>query len=199
MRKAVAMTVAIVALLIAAPQAQAKIAGTASISGPGIVGGSGTGDDRTIRMDGAEYPFLARLYEGIDGSKQPPSEALGPRFTARFVISGRSFRDIPAVVQHLYPYAEGGPLIYTPPGQESIGSRNGTAPSGWFPMRRKLLNELEARGLPETAPSPQQAPAGPARTAHSGPSPAVWTALLLAGLLVVGAAAGRRAIVRRAA
>lgn len=194
MRKAVAMTVAIVALLIAAPQAQAKIAGTASISGPGIVGGSGTGDDRTIRMDGAEYPFLARLYAGVDGSKQPPTEALGPRYTARFAT--RLPQGIPEVVQHLYPFAEGGPQIHTAAGQEWMG---GTAPGGWFPLRRKLLNELEARGLPVTAPAQQQAPAPPGQTAHSGPSPVVWAGLLLAGLLVLGAVGGRRAIVRRAA
>lgn len=197
MRRALVMTAAVVALLIAAPPVQAKITGTASISGPGIVGGSGTGDDRTIRMDGAEYPFLARLYAGVDGSKRPPTDALGPRYTARFIT--RLPQGIPEVVQHLYPFAAEGPLIYTPPGQEAIGLRNRTAPSGWFTLRRKLLNELEARGLPETAPAPQQAPAAPAQTAQSGPSPVVWATLLLAGLLVLGAAAGRRAIVRRVA
>ena len=198
MHRALVMTLAIAALLTAAPPAQAKIAGTASISGPGIGGpGSGTGDDQAIRMDGADYPFLAGLYVGVDGSKQPPTDALGPRYTARFVT--RMPQGVPEVVQRLYPFAEEGPLIYTPQGQESIGSRNGPAPSGWFTLRRKLLNELEARGLPETAPAPQQAPAAPAQPAHSGPSTVVWAALLLAGLLVLGAAAGRRAIVRRAA
>jgi hypothetical protein len=199
MRRALVATLGILALLMAALPAQAKVAGTASISGPSIGGpGSGTGDDWTITMRGADYPFLARLYGGSEGSKQPPTEDLGPRYTARFVISGRSFQSVPPVVQHLYPYAQGGPLIHTAPGQEGIG---GTGPSGWFPMNQKLMDELIARGLPKQPPVPVQAPAVQAQrqSPTSGPSPVVWVTLLLAGLLVLGAAAGRRAIARRAA
>jgi hypothetical protein len=203
MRRALVMTLATVAVLMAALPAQAKVAGTGSISGPGIGGpGSGAADDGTISMrgtDGAGYPVMAGLFEAVEGSEQPPTEALGPRYTARFVT--RQPPGVPAVVQHLYPFAEGGPLIYTAPGQEWIGGEDGTAPSGWFTMNRELLDELVVRGLPEAAPAPVQAPAVQAQPqpAPSGPSSLVWATLLLAGLLVLGAAAARRAIVRKAA
>lgn len=211
MRRGLVVTVAMVALLMAAMPVQAKIAGTASIRGPGIGGPGGTGKDGAIRMGGADggsypddgfsYPDLAGLFERGRGSKQSPTEDLGPRYTARFVISGRSFPGIPPVVQHLYPFAEGGPLIHTAPGQEWMGGAHDTVPGGWFPMKRELLDELIARGLPEEPPVAGRAPAVQAQPqpAPSGPSPVVLAMLLLAGLLVLGAAAGRRAIVRRAA
>jgi hypothetical protein len=202
MRRAFVMTLAFVALLMAALPARAKgVAGAASIKGPGIGGGS-NGDSGAINMRGAHgsgYPFMAGLFDGVEGRNEPPTDALGPRYVARFVP--RQPSGMAPVVQHLYPYAEGGPLIYTAPGQEWIGGRDGTAPSGWFSMTQELLDELVARGLPEAAPAPVRAPAAKAQPppAPGGPSPVVWATLLLTGLLVLGAAAGRRAIVRRAA
>jgi hypothetical protein len=200
MRRAFVMTLAFVALLMAALPARAKgVAGAASIKGPGIGGGS-NGDSGAINMRGAHgsgYPFMAGLFDGVEGRNEPPTDALGPRYVARFVP--RQPSGMAPVVQHLYPYAEGGPLISTAPGQEWIGGADGTAPSGWFPMSQELLDELIARGLPETTPAaPQGVPDGQ-QPAPGGPSPVVWATLLLTGLLVLGAAAGRRAIVRRAA
>jgi hypothetical protein len=197
MRRVSVALLAGAAIVAGALPAQAKLAGAANISGPGI-GGKGIsmrGDD------GAGYPVISGLLEdGARATTKAPTENVGPRYTARYDI--RFPKGAPSVVQYLYPFAEGGPLVYTPPGQEWIGGADGTAPSGWFTMRPELLQELQDRGLPETSPVAVQAPGDrqPQPAATAGPSGVVWGMVLLAGLLVVGALVGRRrAIVRRAA
>ena len=186
------------AIVAGALPAQAKVAGAANISGPGVGGGgiSMRGDD------GAGYPVMSGLLEdGARATTQAPTDTVGPRYTARYDI--RFPKGQPSVVQYLYPFAEGGPLVYTPPGQEWIGGAHGTAPSGWFTMRPELLQELQDRGLPETSPVAVQAPGTerqPQPAPPAWPSAVVWAMVLLAGLLVAGALVGRRrAIVRRAA
>jgi hypothetical protein len=196
MRKVSVALLAGAAIVAGALPAQAKVAGAANISGPGIGGGG-------ISMrgnDGAGYPPMSGLLTESDGMDQAPTKTLGSRYVSRYVT--REPASQPPVIQYLYPYAEGGPLVYTPPGQEWIAGADGTAPSGWFRMSGDLLGALIDRGLPKPAPAqaqetvqgqPQPAPA-------AWPSGVVWAMVLLAGLLMTGALVGRRrAIVRRAA
>jgi hypothetical protein len=196
MRKLSVALLAGAAIVAGALPAQAKVAGAASINGPGLGGGISIRGD-----DGAGYPVMSGLLEdGARATIQAPTEKVGPRYMAIYDI--RFPKGEPSVIQYLYPFAEGGPLVYTPPGQEWIGGADGTAPSGWFTMDPELLQELRDRGLPEASPVPLQAPAEgqPQPAPARGPSGILWATILLAGLLVAGAVVGRRrVIVRRAA
>jgi hypothetical protein len=198
MRRVSVALLAGAAIVAGALPAQAKVAGAANISGPGIGGGgiSMRGDD------GAGYPPMSGLLAGSDGMDQAPTKALGARYVSRYITSEPASQ--PPVVQYLYPYAEGGPVVYTPPGQEWMAGADGTAPTGWFRMSQGLLDALIDRGLPQQAPQPAEAPADVQGQPQS--APAAWPAgvvgamVLLAGLLVAGALVGRRrAIVRGAA
>lgn len=125
---------------------------------------------------------------------------LGPRYliTYRFGI-GRARQD-------LYPYAEGGPVTYTPPGQE-LGRRRDTPDflrnmpiiAGWYRSPRVFFHFLVDYGLPETNPvrsvtrerAPDTAPGS--RTV-----PWVSILLVLGGLtaLSVAALGARRRVLR---
>jgi hypothetical protein len=207
MRKAFVVALGVVAAVALALPVQAKVDGSAVISGPGIPGGgSGAGDGSggggSITMDGSDgawYPLLSGMLNPARYLTTRPDGDLGPRYEARLVITVP--KRLPDVIQHLYPFAEGGPVLYTPPGQEFVMSVTGEAPGGWYDAPGRLIRELHRRGLPSTSPA-VTGPAGgtaAARSSGPGPSPVVWGFVLLAGLLVAGAVAGRRrAAVRRA-
>jgi hypothetical protein len=201
MRRALAPAIAAALVLVLAGPALAKVAGTAFINGPGIGGGSGgQGGGGTIRMDGTDgsgYPVLSGLLDPAASMTKRPKGDLGPRYQVRFVI--HQPRGEPPIVQHLYPFAEGGPVLYTPPGQRWIGSATGEAPDGWFAAPPELIAELEARGLPERSP-----PADPDRphsvpSPASGPSPMLLIVGIAAAIAVAAVAAGRRRAAARPA
>jgi hypothetical protein len=191
MRRALILTTAVAAVLVLALPAHAKVAGNAFISGPGIGGGTGDGTIRMGGTDGSGYPVMSGLLDPARSLIAKPTGALGPRYEVRFVIELP--RGEPPIIQHLYPYAKGGPVLYTPPGQEWIGSATGQAPDGWFAAGPKLIAELQKRGLPERSPVPVgEAADQPVPTPAAGPSPVLWILGIAAALLAAAAAAGRR-------
>lgn len=130
----------------------------ADITGPGLKGG--------LRI---ENPDTYGLWDsGIDTGEAAddartgsvwmlgltPAD-LGPRYlvTYRFGI-GRA-------VQDLYPFATGGPVTYTPPGQE-LGRRGNTPDflsnmpivPGWYRSPPIFLRYLVEHGMPATDPTP---------------------------------------------
>ena len=195
MRKSAAVAVLVAVTVTAAAPAWAKIPGEATIEGAGLDGAI-----ELTGVSGVEYPMMANLFDGEAGRIQAPTDALGPRYTARFIVH-EPYAQQP-VVQHLYPFARGGPVLYTPPDQPwlreiSRGRRaeNRTAPSGWFRMRAELLRELRSHGLPRTPPIPAELSRPVADpSVAGGPSPVVWAIALLGGLLVMVAVARRRAV-----
>lgn len=204
MRKAVIVVCGVVTAMALALPAQAKVEGSAFISGPGIPGGSGGAGDGgggSIEMDGSDgggYPVLSGMADPATYLTSRPKDPLGPRYEARLVITAP--RGQPDVIQHLYPFARGGPVIYSLPGQEFVMSPTGEASAGWFNAPPELIRELQSRGLPETAPPATHPEDGPAAAAPPGASPTGWVLVFLAGLLVAGALASRRrAVARRAA
>lgn len=180
-------------LVLMALPAQAKLTGEATISGPGLPGGG------SITVDGDGSPrsgwaaFSALLDLGAVGMEKPPTRDLGPRYEV--VLEMRQPRQEEDLVKHLYPYAEGGALLYTPPGQKLYDVR---IRSGWAAATTRLMDLLVEAGLPESAPvlesftEPAARPDPRVTTADESVPLVVWATAGLAGLLVLGAAAARR-------
>jgi hypothetical protein len=183
MRK-IGLPFAVAGLLVAmALPAHAKVTGTAYINGPGLPGGISVDGS-----DGSGWPVESGLFNGELVEETAPAGPLGPRYEVTYVIAEPPGQ--PDMIQHLYPYAEDGPVVYTPGGQEWLGATAGAAPAGWFAADRGLMDLLTDAGLPRTAPAPEGAPAP---TTPADPSPALpWAIAGLAALLVAGTVGGLR-------
>jgi hypothetical protein len=129
-----------------------------------------------------------------------PEGDLGPRY----VVTVRLTKpDAVAVNQYLYPFAKGGPVIFTLPGQTGLfGGR--FLPSWWYPPA-SILSILTTRGFPVTPPvvsTPAPAVKPAPQPVLDGGNSRVWIALgviaALTLLLVGGAFAGRQRTVRAA-
>jgi hypothetical protein len=99
------------------------------------------------------------------------------------------------VHQVIYPYVEGGPQVFTPPGEVMCG---GTVPDGYYPASPELLDLLVKAGLPpadtvmvETASPEARATAGGGDSGGFGA--AGWLSLAFIVGLVVAVAALIRA------
>ena len=163
----------VLAVLTAPGVATGKGPLSGSVSGPGLAA--------PIKLDGAdawrEGSPLALLTAdtGIyDHSKHPPRPAgeLGPRYDVRLV-----FPPAYVVRQHLYPYAEDGPTVYTLRGQAIFDDAFRTT-GGWYRVPRILIKSLQL---------PAQAPVAPEIPAGSGPS-SLWA---IAGLALLTAVTWR--------
>jgi hypothetical protein len=180
------ITVALAALaLAAAPTALAKGPSHAEITGPGL--------DRPIVFDGfAEsggIPF-SRFVEGVGWfpavfGQQPspllagrPRGSLGPAYTIRYRVPTGGPRPT-TIVQILYPFAAGGPVVYTRPGQPLFGTRAG---GGWFRAAAFVKPMLVKRGLPVSPP---------ASTGSGGVSWLVWLGIGVLGAVAAVALASR--------
>jgi hypothetical protein len=185
-----AVLVAASVLALALP-AQAKMEATAFIQGPGLPGGSsGHGSIRLGMSARGGYPLLSGMFFPSRYVTDRPTGPLGPRYEVRVEIT---IPDQPRdLVQQLYPYARGGPVLFTPPGQRFLVPRSG----GWYRAPARLIRQLKVRGLPERSPisAPPAEVAAPADA--NGPPPIAWAVALLAGLLVAAAVAIRRQPVR---
>ncbi|HKX25174.1 MAG TPA: hypothetical protein VJP08_02530, partial [Actinomycetota bacterium] len=184
MRRAMVVTTGVLAAMALALPAHAKFAGTAYISGPGIPGGSGGTSEGegsgTIRIDGshrADYRVLTALASPARSLTSRPSGDLGPRYGARLVITVPQGQ--PDVIHHLYPFAEAGPVLFTPSDQEFLVLATGDTSGGWSHAPAKLMRELRDRGLPTIPPAPGQ-PADGAGTAvpSTAKNPTVWGLVL---------------------
>lgn len=178
-------------LALALP-AQAKMEATAFIEGPGLPGasGSGPGSLRVGMSVRGGYPLLSGMFFPARYATDRPAGALGPRYEVRVGITVPD--QAPDLVQQLYPYAKGGPVIFTPPGQRFLVPRSG----GWYRAPDRLIRQLEALGLPETSPIAAPRAVAIATNEANGPPPIAWAVALLAGLLVAAAVASRRQAVR---
>jgi hypothetical protein len=192
MRRSQFVAGAVVSMMVLAHPAQAKVAGEATISGPGLGGGAGGGGGDgggsiTLRGgDGSGWAAFSGLLDTASaGADRAPTADLGPRY--RVVLDVRQPPQPNDIVQYLYPFAEPGPLLYTPPGQRLL---NFDAPSGWWGASTDLVGLLEDVGFPDQEPVTAPAAAHVAPQAPPGISPAVWATLALAGLLLAGAIAG---------
>jgi hypothetical protein len=132
--------------------ATAKGPSEGSISGPGFAktvkvlydGGGGSPGDNLSQASGF---FPAAFGQSPDPMlRHKPSGSLGPRYTIVWTVPGNDGRRI---WQELYPYAHGGSVSYTKPGQRIFGM---ATHGGWY-RDTGLKRTLVALGLPKQAPS----------------------------------------------
>jgi hypothetical protein len=189
------------ALAAAIPAAAKGFIAEANISGPGLgVGSIGGG---TMRL---EAPEADGMWESgvLDDRKEDSLSALGlartdlgPRYlvTYRFEFGPGARGQV--IQQELYPYAKGGTVTYTPPGQKQTGEEDLTGmgmsmplPAGWFRTNSGFFRFLVEHGFPATnpvAPANEPAPRNqPASEAMPTAQPVPWAWVVIG---IVGFAA----------
>ena len=151
MRTKAAVLVLIVAVLALAAPAHAKGPSEGTIEGEGldapiaIEWGEGTpGGDRIIEDVG----FFEATFGMVPSRMlaEAPTADLGPKLTIHWTVPGPDGLD-DEIVQDLYPYADGGPVTYTPPGQAFFEIER--TKGGWFRGPERLVATLTSLGLPE--------------------------------------------------
>ena len=183
-RALVAVLVAMAAAGIAGP-ASAKIdIAKGTIAGPGL--------EHTLRIGARDAYDL--WDSGIDmegGLDEPPAESLGelgltpadlgPRYLVTYWLGFGRAR------QNLYPYATGGPVAYSPPGQ-MLGRgqdapsflRNSPIEAGWYQSGPEFFPYLVDHGLSKANPVPALAPRESAPHAAPSPRSVPWARVVLA-------------------
>ena len=168
-RVAVVGAAALLLMALAAP-ASAKGPSKATIEGKGLAGpitldGNGEPGSSTTLARLAQFSGIFEAFGGASELLTEPSKGqLGPSFVITWY-----FPD--PVIQEVYPYAEGGPLAYTEPGQTLYGHDLG---GGWYRAGPALKDALVEAGIPEPPVS------------SSVPLPAgLLAALAMTGLAVV--------------
>ena len=156
------------------------------ITGPGLSSPI-TLSGRELRSPQNEGVFITLLPQGLSGQTATATTSRGwkgPRFTVDLHLGLHLIRRPRSVVIHqdLYPYALGGPVTFTPPGQSDRrvpGSIPRVKP-GWELASILLVERLQRLGLP---PAPERSGhIDVARDVHVGGLP--WVAL--AGSVVLG-------------
>jgi hypothetical protein len=194
------------AMLMVPAVAGAKGPDQATIDGEGMVapvsvgGTEGQDDDLSTLADVAGIWPAAYPQTPDPMLAEEPTEDLGPKLEITWRLPNGGPTPV-SVTQELYLYAEGGPLTYTPPGQELV--EGGLTSGGWFrtPARHQPTwdtFDLPSRATLEGASAPAPSPAPPVSDADGGMP--LWpgiVALVAAGLGAVAAIASRGALVRR--
>ncbi len=148
------LAAAALAALALPTAASAKGPTEGSISGPGFSkvvkvlydGGGGSAGDNLTQASGF---FPAAFGQSPDPMLHvKPAGPLGPRYAVAWKVpggSGTTFR----IRQDLYPYARGGAVTYTKPGQPIFGM---STRGGWY-RDPQLKRTLVSLGLPTSAPN----------------------------------------------
>ena len=172
---ALAAGMSIAAVITLATPALAKGPSQARITGPGLVravvvsGNGEPGQQGRLGNLALETGLFTAMfgtavtvaYETPLQLRTPPAAAsLGPRYTIFYTVPGvtpRPGQQFGQVRQYLYPRAAGGPVTYTPPGQQGFSG----APlqvTGWLratPRLTHTLDQLGVRPPPGTRATPQ--------------------------------------------
>lgn len=181
------LVAAVLAVLVVPAGAAAKEPSRASISGPGF--------SKTLKMQDLEHFSGTKLAELTDESgffpsavgQSPnpmlpgrPSGRLGPRYSIVWTVPGPPGKTVHEVRQDLYPYARGGAVTYTKPGQPIFDMKT---KGGWY--RNPMLKDtLVGLGLSVRAPQ---------TSSDSGTSLALLAGIGIPGVLAaVGVAVAMR-------
>jgi hypothetical protein len=218
MKPRVLAVAALAALLLAIPTAaQAKGATSATISGGGP--GGLPGGPITLKGNGepgssTDLGMLAQgsgLYTVVFDSgtnailPAAPTDRLGPRYTITWTFPDPEGGKDRKVIQHVYPYAAGGPVTFMRPGQPVLDM---TTRGGWYQGFDGFRTQLIELGLPNRqplapatpaakAPSPAPASPKPAPAAAPAPPAPVWPRLAAVAAIFLALAAGTALTLRR--
>lgn len=180
---------AAVALMLPAA-ALAKGPSQARIEGPGLKAAlliNGSGESSSTRLGNLTQEagfFPAMFGQQPDPTlRRRPKGALGPKYTITYLVPG-PFNRKDTVKQDLYPYAQGGPVTYTRPGQPFFGGER--THGGWYRASLQLRYTLVDAGLP-TRPGVATKAAPPSVDGRDGRLLGLLAAL--GGLLLTLAAA----------
>jgi len=215
---ALAAGMSIAAVIALATPALAKGPSQARITGPGlaravVVAGGGEPGEPGRLASLAEQTGLFTVMFGAGAGPggpapaplrtPPPRASLGPRYTLVYTVPGvtpRPGQQFGRVRQDLYPRAPGGPLIYTPPGQQ--GFDGPLTVTGWLRGRPQLTRTLAQVGVPLAAgtQAAQQirrpAAAHPAAAHQAGARTPGWV-IVSAAVIAAAALAGAALRLRR--
>lgn len=184
-----------------ATPALAKGATQASITGPGLsrpltvsAQGEALPGEGDMLSSLAEQTGLFTVLFGSNSGMQdepaplrtPPAAAsLGAKYTVTYTVPGVTPRPGQAngqIRQNLYPRAAGGPVIYTPPGQQGFGQP--LQASGWLRGTPRLTVTLTRLGVPVAASQPSTArPAAPVPSVAPKPTGTTAPAWLIATIV----------------
>jgi len=208
-RIACVVVLAVLALAGIVPTGQAKGPTDVVASGPGVDDVHLTYTARTDDIDAGTLGEASRLYDmwspGLLGPAPGMSpDQLGPRYVLTWAGDAHGTGE-DVVVQHAYPFAEGGGWVEFLPDQEMYGA---PIAEGWVQTPR-LRKELVELGAVAETPLPALAEADPSATAADVPTstsapdedePDAWSTYrvvvsagaLLAGVVVAGVLVSRR-------
>jgi hypothetical protein len=155
MNRMLLVLAALAAALLLPAAAVAKGPSEASISGPGLsqpleISGDGETAGTVLGVFTERAGFFPAVFrqEPDPMLRSRPKGKLGPRYTIRYLVPG-PYGEKFHITQDLYPYAAGGAVTYTKPGQPVFGS---TTHGGWFAAGAALKQTLVAAGLAPRAP-----------------------------------------------
>jgi hypothetical protein len=192
------VVLAVLALAGIVPTSQAKGPTDVVASGPGVDDVHLTYTARTGDVDAGTLGDASRLYDmwspGLLGPAPGMSaDQLGPRYVLTWSGDAHGTGE-DVVVQHAYPFAEGGGWVEFLPDQEMYGA---PIAEGWVQTPR-LRRELVELGADAETPQPAVAQPQPSVTASDLPAApaeddswsargvAALAAVVLAGALVTG-------------
>jgi hypothetical protein len=206
---ALAGSMSIAAAATLAAPALAKGPSQARITGAGlvhaiVVSGDGEPGQQGRLASLAEQTNLFTVLFGAGGSVSPPARlrtpppkaSLGPRYTVIYTVLGvdpQPGEDYGRVRQDLYPYATGGPVTYTPPGQRGFGQDLQAA--GWLRGGAQLAHTLARLGVPprsgtKAAQQTHRPPAAHAAAAQPASSRTSGWLIAFAAAIAAAALAG---------
>ena len=163
----------------------------ASLRGPGLEepvtlgGGENAGSDVMMLAESAGL-FPALFFESPSPmERHRPEGRLGPRYSVDYSIPA-PVGGSATVIQYVYPYAAGGPVTYTPPGQpflegEAEDDKSFFTHGGWFEATSLLKSTLVSAGLPSEPPPPLEKPSAPTPV-----TPVIWP--VIGGVVLLGTA-----------
>jgi hypothetical protein len=148
------------------------------MSSPGII-------QRRSDIDRLSNATLEARHEQTD---RPASSGPAYLLEYRFAVGDADGSRVETVRQTLYPFAEGGPVVFTSRGQ-MIDMSFGPVrfDPGWYEVPGWVIGKLRGVGLPDAPPRPVAA------QSNNPPSRSSWPLVAgLAALTAVGAVAGAR-------